>query len=40
MLILSYSRLKLKMLVKEVQLHPRKGSVELANKKDIRKELA
>jgi hypothetical protein len=40
MLIFSYSRLKLKMLVKRVRLYQRKGSVGLVNKKDIQKELS
>lgn len=35
MLILSYFRLKLKMLVKEVRLHYVKGSIRLIEKKDI-----
>ena len=40
MLILNYSRLKLKMLVKEVQVYYIKGSVGFAKKKDTQKELA
>jgi hypothetical protein len=39
-LILNYSRLKLKILVKEVQVYHVKGSVGFAEKKDIQKELA
>jgi hypothetical protein len=40
MLILNYSRLKLKILVKEVQVYYVKGSIGFAEKKDIQKELA
>jgi hypothetical protein len=40
MLIPNYFRLKLKMLVKGLQLHQAKGSVGLAEKRDIQKELA